>query len=252
MASLPRSARLFRALFVASCLVPLLQACGRSDPGDYLYNSDGTIAEGATASTFAGRSSTTGGTRNSRAGASATGATGPTGGTGSVGFGGASTTGGTGIIPRGGTTSVAGSIGVGAVGGIGMAGSIGMGGSIGTAGAAGAPAQMITCGGQICDPSTEACCASLAGLVCIGQNQACGGAVLGCTLNSDCSGNDVCCISVTGNANEASSCKATCDRRGPGRDRQLCQSNAECQTQPFTACTATVFGVSICTVPPRP
>src|SRR3954466_10258255 len=50
MASLTRSARLLRTLIVGACVFPLVQACGRSEPGDYLYNSDGTISEAASSS----------------------------------------------------------------------------------------------------------------------------------------------------------------------------------------------------------
>src|SRR3954467_3393203 len=72
MASLPRSARLLRALVVVTCLVPLVQACGgRSDTEDYLFGSDGTITTGASTGT-AGRGSTGGGTRAVSGGASST------------------------------------------------------------------------------------------------------------------------------------------------------------------------------------
>ncbi|HEX2872670.1 MAG TPA: hypothetical protein VHP33_15475 [Polyangiaceae bacterium] len=230
MASLPRSARLLRALVVAACLFPVIQACGRSEPGDYLYNADGTISQGATSSTSAGRSST-GGTRNGTAGAngtggSGTGATTSVGGRGPIGVGGAVTTGGGGPIPQGGE------------GGTGIGGTPAQGGT--------ASVTPISCGDDVCIAETEACCAGLAGLSCVRQGQTCEGAVLGCTINADCNGNDVCCISITGNAAEASSCKPRCDNMGTGRDRQLCQSDDECR-MPFRFCTPTIFGVNICT-----
>lgn len=236
MASLPRSARLLRALVSAMCLVPLVQACGRSDPGDYLYNSDGTSSEGASANT-AGRSST-GGTRPNNGGANSTGATSATsatGGVGPVGFGG-SVTGGRGLGPQGGQggTGIGGTIGVGGIGGVGVAGAGG-----------GVNVTPISCGDDICNADKENCCAGLAGLACVGKNQSCEGAVLGCTLNADCTGNDICCISITGDASAASSCKARCDSRGMGGDRQLCQTDDECR-MPFRFCTATIFGVNIC------
>ena len=241
MASLPRSARLLRALLVASCLFPLVQACGRSDPGDYLYNADGTISEGASASTTAGRSSTTtGGTRPGTGGVTGTGAIGTgatsTGATGPSGFGGTIVVvGGTGSIPTGGTVSVGGAVvtaGTSSTGGI---------------NSAGAPnVSPITCGDQTCDANAQVCCAGLGGIGCIGINQACGGAVLGCTVNDDCAGNGVCCISITGDVNAASSCKARCDTGGNGRDRQLCQTADDC-LPPFRFCTPTIFGVNICT-----
>ncbi len=234
MASLPRSARLLRALVSALCLVPLVQACGRSDPGDYLYNSDGTTSEGASANT-AGRSST-GGTRPNNGGANSTGASSATsavGGRGPIGSGG-SVTGGRGPVPEGGE------------GGTGIGGTIGVGG-VGVAGAGGGVnVTPISCGDDICNADKENCCAGLAGLACVGKNQSCEGAVLGCTLNADCTGNDICCISITGDASAASSCKARCESMGMGSDRQLCQTDDECR-MPFRFCTATIFGVNICT-----
>lgn len=211
-------------------MFPLVQACGRSEPGDYLYNADGTISEGASASTTAGRgSTTTGGTRNGTAGASSTGATGPSGSGGTL-----ITTGGGGPIPTGGSISVGGRNGT--------AGTTSSGGIT----SAGAPSvSPITCGSQVCDANTQVCCAGLGGIGCIGLNQDCGGAVLGCTVNEDCGGSDICCISFTGDVNAASSCKARCDM-GTGRDRQLCQTVDEC-LPPFRFCTPTIFGVNVCT-----
>jgi hypothetical protein len=230
MASLPSSGRLLRALVVASCLFPLVQACGRSEPGDYLYNADGTISEAARGNTTAGRgSTTTGGTRNGTAGANGTGAMGPDGSAGTP------VVGGGGPIPTGGSVSVGGrpgTAGAPTTGGINSAGAPG-----------GSP---ITCGSQTCDANTQVCCASLGGIGCIGINQACGGAVLGCTVNEDCAGGDICCLSFTGDVNDASSCKARCDTGGNGRDRQLCQTADEC-LPPFRFCTPTIFGVNICT-----
>lgn len=236
MASLPGSARLLRALVVVTCLFPVVQACGRSEPGDYLYNADGTISQGASANSTAGRSST-GGTRNGSAGSNGTGANGTggngTGATGSVGgrgpiaVGGTSTVGGGGPIPQGGTIGVGGTVSVAGQGGTGNV-------------------TPVSCGGEICTAETESCCAGLAGLSCIKKGGSCEGAVLGCTLNADCAGNDICCISITGDVNAASSCKDRCDNMGTGRDRQLCQSDDECR-MPFRFCTPTIFGVNICT-----
>ncbi len=241
MASLTRSARLLRTLIVATCVFPLVQACGRSEPGDYLYNSDGTISVAASSNT-GGDSVTTGGTRNTTGGANGRGGSGtggtrvnPGGGT-SVGTGGSTTPGG-GRSTVGGSSGQAGS----GQGGSGVAGSP----SAGT-GAGGQPGNPITCGQSVCNSSTQSCCVGLAGATCIGKGQMCGGAVLGCTLNSDCPGNDICCIALTGDISAASSCKARCDNQGSGRDRQLCQTDDECQP-PFRFCTATIFGVSVCT-----
>jgi hypothetical protein len=216
-------------------MFPLVQACGRSDPGDYLYNADGTISEGASGSTIAGRgSTTTGGTRPGTGGATGTGMAG-TGSTSPNGFGGTIVVGGGGPIPTGGTVSVGGRVGTGGTS------------SIGGINSAGAPnVSPITCGNQTCDANTQVCCAGLGGIGCIGINQECGGAVLGCTVNDDCAGNDICCISITGDVNAASGCKARCDTGGNGRDRQLCQTADDC-VAPFRFCTPTIFGVNICT-----
>jgi hypothetical protein len=233
MASLPQSARLLRALILAACVFPAVQACGgRSDTEDYLFDGDGTISVGASSSS-AGRNSTAG-TRP---------------GGGSNGSGGAGVAGG-GPTPTGGVSvggsrplPVAGTTGVGGTG----AGGTGVGGS-GTAGtpAGGASGTAITCGAQVCDSATQSCCAAFGGLTCVGRNQDCAGAVLGCTVNADCAGGGVCCISITGDIDAASSCKARCDNIGTGRDRQLCQTADEC-LDPFRYCTATIFGVNICT-----
>lgn len=198
-----------------------------------MYGSDDPITSAGNSST-AGRGSTTGGTRNGTAGASSTAGRG-VGGT-RVGFGGA-VTGGTGPFPEGGEPSVGGTT----TGGVGVAGTTSI------AGAGGAVSvKPIVCGDETCNASTQSCCAGLAGLSCVGKNQGCEGAVLGCTVNDDCTGNNVCCISITGDINAASSCKARCDNMGTGRDRQLCQTDDEC-VMPFRFCTPTIFGVNICT-----
>jgi hypothetical protein len=234
----PRSARVLRALVVVTCLVPLMQACGgRSDTEDYLYGSDGTITTGARTGT-AGRAST-GGTRGANGGASSTAGRNGTAGTSATSFGGTVTVGGGGPIQAG-EPATGGTGATAPVGGTGTAGT-------GIAGAGGAVmVTPVVCGTQVCDAATQSCCAGLSGLSCIRKNQACDGAVLGCTVNADCAGNGVCCISITGDVAEASSCKASCDFMGGGRDRQLCQTDDEC-APPFHYCTATIFGVNICT-----
>lgn len=210
-----------------------MQACGRSEPGDYLYGSDDPITTGASTGT-AGRGSTTGGTRSSNAGTSSTAGR----GVGGSGVGGTVVGGGSGPIPQAGQPSFGGAV---AMGGFGTAGTTpiaGAGGSVSV--------TPIVCGDQTCNAKTQSCCAGLSGLNCVGKGQACDGAVLGCTVNANCSGNDVCCISITGDINQASSCKARCDNMGTGRDRQLCQADDEC-LPPFRFCTPTIFGVNICT-----
>jgi hypothetical protein len=254
MASLPGSARVLRALLTAMCLFSVAQACGgRSNTEDYQFGSDGTISVGATSSS-AGRGSSVAGTSSVVGGSNGTGGTASTGATGNIGGTGV-VTGGSGPIGRGGSAIGGTGIGGTGIGGTGTGGTgiggTGIGGSgvagSGTAGSAGSPpGPPITCGPQTCDSNTQSCCAGFGGLACIAKNKTCNGATLDCTTTSDCSGNDVCCISITGNANAASTCKPRCDNQGLGRDRQLCQTNADC-LRPFRFCTATIFGVSICT-----
>ena len=247
MAALPRTFRAVRALCTLTCLFSVIQACGgRSDTEDYLFGADGSISQGASSSTTAGRPSGSAGTRNGAAGFGATTSTGGNGNTGATtSTGGNGNTGAT--SPMGGAVGVA---GTGVVqGGAATAGSGFGGASAGapTAGAAGMPAVVpITCGNQVCDANTQSCCAGLGGFGCIGKNGACNGAVLGCTTNADCAGNGICCISITGDIDAASSCKNRCDNMGTGRDRQLCETAADCQ-MPFRFCTPTIFGVNICT-----
>jgi hypothetical protein len=242
MASLPGSTGLLRALIAASCLLPIIGACGgRSDTQDYLFDSDGNISVGASSSS-AGRGSTAGGTR-STGGSNGTGARGTiTGGSGSIG-------GATGISGSG---PITGGIGF---GGIGVAGSgfggISMGG-VGVAGNAAAGVggnpvvNPISCGQETCDGSTQVCCAGLGGFGCLAKNKTCNGAVLSCTTTNDCPANQVCCVALTGDVANASSCKDRCDNMGTGRDRQLCDVDADCSGL-FRFCTATIFGINICT-----
>lgn len=237
--------RWVRGLLIAGGLFSLVQACGgRSDTEDYLFGPDGTITQGASAS-VGGQG--VGGTRTGAGGSSSVGANGGNSEGASSAFGGTGVvTGGTSTV--GGSISVGGSIGVGgsiSVGGVGVAGT-GVGGGV-TAGAGGMPSgPPITCGAQTCDANKQICCAGFGGFSCLAKNKACNGATLGCTNNADCGGAEVCCISITGDADAASSCKARCDNMSGGRDRQLCQADGDCQA-PFRFCTPTVFGVSICT-----
>jgi hypothetical protein len=253
MASLAGSAGLLRALVAASCLLPLMGACGgRSDTEDYLFGSDGTISVGASSSS-AGSFATGGGTR-SGGGANGTGASGTiSAGSGPIGIGasGPIGTGGTGPIGGGGVNGFGGTLtggtGFGGTGfgGISMGGA-GVAGSA-TAGAAGNPAVTpISCGQQTCDANTQVCCAGLGGFGCLAKNKTCNGAVLSCTTPSDCPGNELCCVAVTGDIANASSCKNRCDNMGNGHDRQICDVDADCQF-PFRFCTTTIFGINICT-----
>jgi hypothetical protein len=102
----------------------------------------------------------------------------------------------------------------------------------------------ITCGSEVCNADVESCCFT-GGFHCIAKGKACGGAVLGCTTRADCSNGEVCCLSITGDAAEASSCQPGCSR-GSSRDRQLCDVESDC-SPPLRFCTPTVFGVNICT-----
>lgn len=220
MAASSRSAPAFRALCAFAGVVSLVQACGaRSDTEDYLFGSDGSVSLG---------------------------------GAGAGGRGGAS---------RGGTTPVAGRApvaGTASGGRVGVAGTSSLGGEPASGGAGGsenfieggaggAEGQPITCGGEVCDASTQVCC--LAGSFrCIAKGDSCSGPALGCTSHADCGG-EVCCLSLTGDASNASSCKPSCNTRDTGRDRQLCDTDADCQA-PFRYCRATVFGLNLCVFRP--
>jgi hypothetical protein len=236
--------RWVRGLVIAGCLFSLVEACGgRSDTEDYLFGPDGTITQGASASVGGkGVGGTRAGTGGNNIGADGGNSFGAVSGVGGTGF----ATGGTSAV--GGSVSVGGTIGVGgtiSVGGVGVAGT-GVGGAV-TAGAGGMPSgPPITCGAQTCDANKQICCAGFGGFSCLAKNKTCNGATLGCTNSDDCSGAQVCCISITGDADAASSCKTRCDNMSGGRDRELCQVDADCQP-PARFCTPTVFGVSICT-----
>jgi hypothetical protein len=240
MPASPWSARALRALLAGVGFVPLMQACGgRSDTEDYLFGSDGVVAGSASSPSSAGRG-----------GAATTAGRGPTPG-GGVSVGGGISVGGS--VSVGGTAiAVAGTSAVG--GTVAVAGAPSMGGAVqggsGTAaggrmGSAGAPSvPKITCGSEICNADAESCCFT-GGFHCIAKGKACGGAVLGCTTRADCSNGEVCCLSITGDVAEASSCQASCSV-GTSRDRQLCDVASDCE-RPLRYCTPTVFGVNICT-----
>jgi hypothetical protein len=227
------------ALVGACSVLSLVQACGgRSDTEEYLYGADGPITVGATSS---GGSSAVAGS--------------PTSG-GAAGIGASSAIGG--APPLGGTTGAAGQpfAGQPSVGGTGVAGGgqggvgqggVGTAGTAPVAGAAGAPdGPPITCGADVCNGATQSCCAGFGGLQCVEQGETCQGAVLGCTNNSECGAERLCCLSFTGDASAASSCLPQCNTMPGSRDRQLCQVDGDCR-RPFRYCTPTVFGVNICT-----
>lgn len=222
-----------RALLVLCGVLPVVQACGgRSDTEEYLFG-DEPITVGA--------SSGSGG--NATAGRTGTG--GAVGVGASAGIGAAAGVGAS--APIGGMIGMAGEP---AVGGTGVAGSgtggVATAGTSGLAGAAGMPSgPPISCGADVCNADTQSCCAGFGGFQCVAKGGQCQGAVLACTSNEDC-GMQECCISITGDADAASSCKARCDTMGGGRDRQLCQADDDCRA-PFRFCTPTIFGVNICT-----
>jgi hypothetical protein len=224
MSLLPRSARFSRLLLAAAPVLSLVQACGRSEPGDYLYDDDGLPPSSGSGGGSSGGRPSKGGT-SSTAGASV-------GGKGIAGQGVAGTSiGGTGI---GGT----------GVGGTAVGGTSTMGGKA-SGGAAGEPSPPdMKCGAQFCNPSTQRCCAGVAGFSCIANNQDCNGAVLECTAAGDCSGDDICCLTFASPPGSASACRNECTGMGAGRDRQLCSTDAECSGN--RSCVATVFGVSVC------
>lgn len=213
------------ALALLFCSFAALQACGgRSDTEDFRFSDElpngGTSNVGASSSTAAASS---GGKKPSG-----------TAGSGVV-VGGSSGVGGSGVSAGGKAQGGA------AQGGAAQAGTgVVMGGFGGTGTAA-----PITCGGNACDSLSETCCASLAGLACIPEDDACNGAVLNCGSTSDCEGSQVCCLSFIGEVGSGSACKNGCDGMGPGRERQLCVTDDDCRGS--RSCRDTVFGISVCT-----
>jgi hypothetical protein len=228
MSLLPRSAQLSRLLLVAAPLLALVQACGRSDPGDYLFGDDGPGNSPTSGSGGAG----SGGASPGKGGAPSTGGGKAIGGSGVAGSG-------TGGIVGGGGSGTGGS----SVGGMPIGGKSTGGASMG--GAAGEPNDPgVTCGSEVCDAGTQRCCAGVAGFACVANNQACNGAVLDCTTANDCSGNEVCCLTFASSDSSASVCKDQCAGMGAGRERQLCSTDEECSGN--RSCFMTVFGVSVC------
>ncbi len=214
-----------------------LLACGRSEPGDYLFGDpDGASGSSVSGSTGVGGAGSGGG-RPPKGGAPSTG--------GAV-VGGATATGGTSIM--GGTGGDIGTAGA-AMGGVSMGGASSGGiGGVGVGGAAGAAGEPsvpdVACGNDRCEAGREVCCVSVAGFACIGNGRTCNGAVLDCTSASDCTGGDVCCLGLATPTGSVSSCKDRCAPANPESEWQLCSSDAECRGN--RRCTQTVFGVSVC------
>jgi hypothetical protein len=89
--------------------------------------------------------------------------------------------------------------------------------------------DQITCGSVECPADAQACCATPApqdggvSYTCQAEADTCAGAKVACDEKADCSGDDVCCISVSGGP-LSSDCKASCS----AQDVQLCKTDAEC------------------------
>lgn len=234
MSRSPRSLRFVRLLLASAPVLASLQACGRSEPGDYLlYDDDGTSGSATGGSVGTGGAGTAGtlpgkGGMMGVAGTAIGGSTG-TGGAGSLGGAGG----------KGGTGAGGGVAGVGGVITGGVAG-------VGATGSAGEPNPPdVTCGGDKCDAATESCCVSVGGFACIANTRACNGAVLDCTSADDCAGGAVCCLTFTSPTGSASVCKDRCSGMNQDSERQLCSTDAECMGN--RRCVPTVFGVSVCT-----
>jgi hypothetical protein len=228
MPLLPHFAGSLRAPGLICCVIVALQACGRSDVGDYYFDDElpngGSVGLGGASNTAGkrptgGKSPGQGGTSNMTAGSSAV---------GGAAVGGAATGGAaTGGAASAGTNQ----------GGFAQAGT-----SVGGTG----QVVPITCGGQICDALTETCCATLGGFGCIPEFQECSGALLNCGSSSDCGGQGVCCLQLIGEVDATADCKSECEGMGPGRERRLCTEDSECSpNRPF--CRDTTFGIRVCT-----
>lgn len=236
------SSRLGRALCVLWCSFAALQACGgRSDMDDYYFSDDLPLSGSPGIGGANGRGANGSGA-NSSAGKRPDGAAGAP-----MMVGGSSGVGGSGIaqggaISAGGKASGGGPAGGAAQGGVGQGGS-GVAGSV-AMGGTGVDAP-VTCGNMVCNALIESCCATLGGLGCIPEDQACNGTVLNCGSSSDCGGNQVCCLRFLDEVGSGSECKNNCDGMGPGRERQLCNTDDDCRGN--RTCRDTVFGVSVCT-----
>lgn len=228
---MPASFRLGSALGLLCSSFAALQACGgRSDTEDFRFTDElpngGVSGVGASSAT----------------GAVSSGGKKPTGsaGSGTV-VGGSSGVGGSGVV-QGGNVGLAGQgQGGKSSGGVGQAGTGVVMGGVGGTGIA----DPITCGNTVCDALVETCCATLGGFGCIPEDEACNGAVLNCGSSSDCGGNQVCCLSIIDEVGSGSACKNNCNGMGPGRERQLCVTDADCRGN--RTCRDTVFGVAVCT-----
>jgi hypothetical protein len=221
-----RLTRPFRALSAICCATFALQACGRSDVGDYYFDDElpggGAVAMGGT--NASGGASSTGGKKPSTGGSSTTG--------GSMAAGGSMAVGGS---AQGGAFTMGGAATAGtSQGGFTQAGAGGTG-----------QAVAITCGDQVCNSLVEACCATLGGFGCIPENQECSGATLNCGSSGDCGGNQVCCLRLVGEVSAASYCKDECAGMGPGRERELCTDDSDCGAE-RPRCRDTAFGVRVC------
>jgi hypothetical protein len=168
-----------------------------------------------------------------------TGVSGGRGGTTAVGGGsdGGFTSGGTSLggSSLGGSSSATG--GTGADGGTGArGGSAGMGGMMVQAG--------ITCGNDVCDPSTSICCQMRSmGSVCQSPDERCQGATLECSGPGSCDPGEVCCYHA-----RRSACQATCNvsegNSGNPPTILLCDSTADCG--PNQTCVVSPRGVAYC------
>lgn len=244
MATVTWSLRSFRALCLLSLGVAGVQACGgRSDTEDWLFDDSPSVGNGGAS---AGGKRPAGSAGSSSVGGKAV------GGSSAVGTGGANA-GGASLAGAGGA-SLAGAGGAGLAGSGGAAhGGVAQGGmpSAGSPGSAGEPAggashdAPITCGAEICDGSSQQCCATLGGIACLPQAALCSGAVLSCGSSTDCPGNQVCCLSLLGDTGTGSECRNNCPASGSALERQLCSSDAECRGP--RRCRDTVLGIRVCT-----
>ncbi len=163
------------------------------------------------------------------------------GGSGGSGGSGASSTSGSGTSGSGTSSSGA------------STGTSGSGAGGGAGGAGGGTSAPISCDGDVCDGSTQVCCATMQGAKCVGQGDGCFGFEFECSSALSCGAGLVCCFD--GGFNGGATCQEKCKGGGPGGpgpdgEVQLCASDAECQDG--APCVEAELGFQVCDTGTQP